>query len=147
MNVASTAHSAARGGIDFDDVQSERHYRPMRVYGMTKLANIYFTTELARRLAGTGITANCLHPGTVGTGYGGDGDTSGFLSFGLKLAKPFMLSPEQGATTSVYLASSPEVTDVSGKYFIKNKPREPSKVALDEGAARRLWDVSETLVS
>jgi hypothetical protein len=83
----------------------------------------------------------------VGTGYGGDGDTSGILAFGLKVARPFMLSPEKGARTSVYLASSPEVAEVSGKYFIKAKQRQPSKVALDEGAARRLWDVSEKLVS
>jgi NAD(P)-dependent dehydrogenase (short-subunit alcohol dehydrogenase family) len=147
VNVASTAHSAARGGITFDDLQSESDYRAMRVYGMTKLANIYFTTELARRTAGTGVTANCLHPGTVGTGYGRDGDTSGILALGLKLAKPFMLSPEKGARTSVYLASSPEVAAVSGKYFIKSKPRLPSKAAQDEDAARRLWDVSERLVS
>jgi NAD(P)-dependent dehydrogenase (short-subunit alcohol dehydrogenase family) len=147
VNVASTAHNAARRGIPFDDLQSEGDYRPMRVYGMTKLANIYFTTELARRTAGSGVTTNCLHPGTVGTGYGGDGDTSGILAFGLKVAKPFMLSPEKGARTSVYLASSPEVAEVSGKYFIKAKQRQPSRVARDEEAARRLWDVSEGLVS
>lgn len=147
VNVASTAHSAARGGITFDDLQSEGDYRPMRVYGMTKLANIYFTTELARRTLGTGVTANCLHPGTVGTGYGRDGDTSGILAIGLKLAKPFMASPEKGARTSVYLASSPEVAQVSGKYFVKNKEKQPSAAAQDGAAARRLWEVSEKLVS
>jgi len=119
----------------------------MRVYGMTKLANISFTTELARRLAGTTATANCLHPGTVATGYGRDGDASGILAFGLKVAKPFMLSAAKGARTSVYLASSPEVAAVSGQYFIKCRPRQPSKAARDETAAKRLWDISEELVA
>ena len=93
------------------------------------------------------MTANCLHPGTVATGYGRDGDTRGLLSFGIKVAKPFMLSAAQGARTSVYLASSPDVEHVSGGYFIKCKQREPSKAARDEGAARRLWEVSENLVA
>ncbi len=87
----------------------------MRVYGQSKLANILFTLELARRLEGSGVTANSLHPGTVRTGYGADGDTRGFLAFGIKLASPFFLSPAKGARTSVYLASSPEVEGVSGK--------------------------------
>jgi NAD(P)-dependent dehydrogenase (short-subunit alcohol dehydrogenase family) len=147
VNVSSTAHSAARRGLDFDDLQSEGDYAAMRVYGMTKLANIYFTTELARQFAGTPATANCLHPGTVATGYGRDGDTSGVLAFGLKLAKPFMISAEAGARTSVYLASSPDVARVSGKYFIKCRQRQPKKVALDEKAAKRLWDVSEQLIA
>ena len=147
VTVASTAHSAARHGLDFDDLQSTRHYKGMRVYGASKLANILFTTELARRLEGSGVTANCLHPGTVGTGYGRDGDTRGLLAFGLVVAKPFMLSPQKGAVTSVYLASSPEVAGVSGQYFVKCRARQPSKAARDPEAARRLWEVSEQLVA
>ena len=119
--------------------------RPTDAYGRSKLANILFTTELARRLAGTGVTANCLHPGTVSTGYGRDGDTRGFLTFGLKVIKPFVLTPEQGAVTSVYLASSPAVADVTGRYFVKCRAREPSAAARDADAARRLWQVSESL--
>ena len=118
----------------------------MSAYGASKLANILFTSELARRLDGTGVTANCLHPGTVATGYGRDGDTRGLFAFGIKLIKPFILSPEQGAATSVYLASSPAVTDVTGRYFVKCRAREPSAAARDADAARRLWDVSEALV-
>jgi NAD(P)-dependent dehydrogenase (short-subunit alcohol dehydrogenase family) len=147
VNVASTAHRSARRGLDFDDLQSRRGYRGMAAYARSKLANIYFTTELARRLAGTGVTANCLHPGTVATGFARDGDGRGFLAFGVRVIKPFILTPEQGARTSVYLASSPEVADVTGRYFIKCKLRSPSKVARDEDAARRLWEVSEALVA
>jgi len=146
VNVASTAHKAVRHGLDFDDLQATKHYRGLEVYSRSKLATIYFTTELARRLQGSGVTANCLHPGTVATGYGRDGDSSGFLAFGLKIAAPFLLTPEQGARTSIYLASSPEVEGVSGKYFVKCKPRLPSKVAQDDVAAKRLWQISEDLV-
>lgn len=146
VNVASTAHKGARHGLDFSDLQSTKHYRGMQAYSRSKLANIYFTTELARRLEGTGVTSNCLHPGTVATGYGRDGDTIGVLAFGLKLSAPFFLSPEKGARTSIYLASSPDVAEVSGKYFVKCRPRLPSKVARDQEAAKRLWQVSEELV-
>ena len=146
VNVASTAHSAARRGMPFDDLQSKKQYRGMRVYGQSKLANILFTLELARRLEGRGVTANSLHPGTVRTGYGGDGDTRGFLAFGIKIASPFFLSPAKGARTSVYLASSPDVEGVSGQYFVKCKPKQPSRWAQDPEAAGRLWRVSEELV-
>ena len=146
VNVSSTAHGAARTGIPFEDLQSRRRYRTMRVYGQSKLANILFTLELARRLDGTGVTANSLHPGTVRTGYGADGDTKGFLAFGIKISAPFFLSPAQGARTSIYLASSPEVDGVTGKYFVKCKPREPKRWARDPEAARRLWQVSDELV-
>lgn len=146
VNVASTAHRSARRGLDFDDLQSERHYAGMRAYSRSKLANILFTTELARRLSGTGVTANCVHPGTVGTGFARDGDASGLLAFGVKLIKPFILTPEQGARTSVYLASSPEISEVTGRYFIKCRPRKPSAAARDEASAARLWRVSEELI-
>ena len=147
VNVASTAHTSARQGLEFDDLQSEKSYRPMKVYGKSKLANIYFTTELARRLSGSGVTANCLHPGLVKTGYGRDGDTSGLLAVGIRIAVLFMISPAEGARTSVYLASSPEVEGVTGRYFMKCKARTPSRAARDSDAARRLWEISEELIS
>jgi NAD(P)-dependent dehydrogenase (short-subunit alcohol dehydrogenase family) len=146
VNVASTAHNTARKGIPFDDLQSAKRYRGMRVYGESKLANILFTLELARRLDGTGVTANSLHPGTVRTGYGADGDARGFLAFGIKIAKPFFLSPAKGARTSIYLASSPEVEGVTGGYFDKCRPAKPRRWAQDADAAKRLWRVSEELV-
>src|SRR3984957_10863597 len=146
VNVASTAHNAARKGMPFDDLQATHGYRGMRVYGQSKLANILFTLELSRRFADKRLTANSLHPGTVRTGYGGDGDAHGFLAFGIKIASPFFLSPAKGARTSVYLASSPEVEGASGKYFVKCKPRNPRRWAQDQDAAERLWRVSEELV-
>jgi NAD(P)-dependent dehydrogenase (short-subunit alcohol dehydrogenase family) len=147
VNVASTAHVQARHGMPFDDLQSTQSYAGMRVYGMSKLANILFTLELARRLEDQGVTTNCLHPGTVRTGYGADGDAKGFLALGIKIAKPFFLSPQKGARTSVYLASSPEVAGISGKYFVKCKPRNPRRQGQDAEGARRLWDVSEALIA
>jgi len=147
VNVASTAHRSARGGMGFDDLQSRERYRGMQVYGRSKLANILFTNELARRLSGTGVTANSLHPGTVATGYARDGDATGFLAFGVKVIKPFILTPEKGARTSVYLASSPEVDGVTGEYFVKRRPRTPSAAARDEAAATLLWSLSEELVA
>ena len=147
VNVASSAHMQARHGMPFDDLQSTRAYAGMRVYGTSKLANILFTNELARRLAGQGVTANSLHPGTVSTGYGADGDAKGFLAIGIKIAKPFFLSPQKGARTSIYLASSPDVAGVTGEYFVKCKPKKPRKQALDVEGARRLWEVSDELIA
>ncbi len=147
VTVASTAHRAARQGLDFDDLQNTADYKGMRAYSQSKLANILFTTELARRLEGTGVTVNCLHPGTVATGYGRDGDSRGFLAFGLQVIKPVIKTPEKGARTSVHLASSPEVAGQSGYYYIKAKARNPSKAAQDVGAAGRLWEISEGLVN
>jgi NAD(P)-dependent dehydrogenase (short-subunit alcohol dehydrogenase family) len=146
VTVASTAHRSARSGLDYDDLQSERHYAGMRAYARSKLANILFSNELARRLSGTGVTSNSLHPGTVATGFARDGDASGLLAFGVKVIKPVILTPEKGARTSVYLASSPGVATETGRYFIKCHPREPSRAARDEAAAERLWSVSEALV-
>jgi NAD(P)-dependent dehydrogenase (short-subunit alcohol dehydrogenase family) len=147
VTVSSTAHNQARRGLPFDDLQSTHGYGGMKVYGESKLANILFTTELARRLEGRGVTANCLHPGVVATGYGRDGDTKGFLAFGLGLIKPFVLTPEKGARTSVYLASSPEVAAVTGRYFVKCRQKTPAKPARDAAAAGRLWQVSEEMVA
>jgi NAD(P)-dependent dehydrogenase (short-subunit alcohol dehydrogenase family) len=144
VNVASTSHKGARS-FDFDDVMMEHGYRHMRAYSRSKLANILFTHELAKRLDPAVVTANSLHPGTVRTGFGADGDVTGWFALGLAIARPFMLSPEKGAKTSVWLASSPELEGVTGKYFIKCKPRTPSVGARDDEAARRLWDVTAKL--
>jgi retinol dehydrogenase 12 len=144
VNVASAAH---RGGkLDFDDLQSEHGYRAMRVYGTTKLCNILFTRELARRLAGTGVTANSLHPGTVRTGFGRDGDVSGLFAIGIKIGGPLFKTPAQGAKTSIHLASAPELENVTGQYFAKSKPAKASPAATDDDAARRLWEISEQMV-
>jgi NAD(P)-dependent dehydrogenase (short-subunit alcohol dehydrogenase family) len=146
--VASHAHKGARRGLDFDDLMAERRYRWMDAYNKSKLANIYFARELARRLDGTDVTVNALHPGFVRSEFGRGGDLGGLYGFGIKyLASPFAISPEKGARTTVYLASSPEVDGVSGGYFYKSKPTQPSNVGQDAAAARRLWDVSEKLVA
>jgi len=147
VNVASTAHRFARRGMVFDDLMAERSYKQMEVYGRSKLANMLFTTELAERLAGTGVTANSLHPGSVATGYARDGDTTGFLAWGIKVYAPFSLTPEQGARTTVYLCSSPDVAGVTGKYFVRCKEKTPAATALDTEAAARLWAISEELVA
>jgi len=144
INVASEAHRFAR--LDFDDLNGERRYRAMRAYVRTKLCNMLFTHELARRLLGTGVTANTLHPGTVRTRLGRDGDTSALVELGTKIAAPFLLSPARGAKTSVYLASAPEIEGRTGEYWIRRRPRTPSSAATDDEAARRLWDVSAQLV-
>ena len=142
VTVASQAHR--RGTIDFDDLQLERtRYSGFRAYGASKLANILFTSELSRRLAGTGITANCLHPGVVATNIFNAGGVVGKI-IGL-LGRWFLLSPSDGAATSVYLASSPDVAAVTGKYFDKCREVAPTSAASDASAAARLWEVSERL--
>ena len=138
VNVASNAHRW--GSINFDDLGGARSYRSSRIYGQSKLANILFTYELARRLEGTGVTVNCLHPGAVATGLGAN---NGALA---KLLMPviglFMRSPEQGAATQIYLAASPEVQGVSGKYFVDCQPAQSNQESYDTAVARRLWEVS-----
>jgi len=131
------------GNMDFEDMQSTRKYRGFPVYGMTKLANIVFTYELAERLKGTGVSANCMHPGAVSTNFGKN--NSGPMTLFFRAAKPFMRSPEQGADTLIWLASSSDVDGVSGKYFSDRKEIEAKKVAYDPAVRRRLWDVSEDL--
>ena len=144
--VASDAHKSARRGLDFDDLQSERTYRSFGVYGKSKLANILFARELARRLAGTGVTVNSVHPGFVASRFGRDGDTGLLGKLMMPLTRPFALNATQGAQTSIYLASDPAVEGITGAYWVKSAPVEPSNAALDDDAARRLWDVSEQLV-
>ena len=133
------------GNIDFDDLQSRRKYRGFPVYGMTKLANIMFTYELAGRLQGTGVTATCMHPGGVATRFGRN--NGGPLALFFRAAKPFMRTPEQGADTLVWLASSPDVEGVTGRYFSDRKPIEPKKIANDPEVRRRLWEESERLTA
>ena len=141
VNVSSRAHWSGR--IDFDDLQSENHYSGWACYANSKLANVLFTNELARRLQGTGVTANSLHPGVVATGlFNGQRWLFGLL---LKLVKPFFITSEQGARTCVYLAASPEVEGVSGRYFVNCREAPISPAAQEEHAAKRLWQVSERL--
>ena len=141
ITVSSDAHTAAR--LDLDDPNLEHGWSSWRSYSNSKLANILFTRELARRLDGTGVTANCLHPGVVRTGFGRDARP--LMRVGITIAKPFMLSPERGADTIVYLASSPDVAAKTGGYYVKREPREPSAAARDDGLARGLWETSERL--
>ncbi|KKL86540.1 hypothetical protein LCGC14_1943730 [marine sediment metagenome] len=147
VNVASAAHRFARGGLDFNDLQLTNSYGGMQAYGRSKLANIYFTRELARRLEGSGVTVNALHPGSVATGFAHDGDVRAPFSWLWTLAKPFLRSPEKGAQTSIFVASSPELDGVTGKYFADSKETQPTSVAQDDEAARRLWTASEELIA
>ena len=142
VNVASNAHGVAPR-LDFDDPQAKNRYRAFRVYGHSKLANILFTQELARRLGGTGVTANCLHPGFVATDFTAG---NGWLGWAFRIgARLIAIAPDEGAKTSIYLASSPDVEGISGEYFDKCKVAVPSAAARDTEAARRLWRLSEEM--
>src|ERR671916_962261 len=142
--VVTVSSEAERwGNIDFDDLQSKKKYRGFPVYGMTKLANIMFTYELAEGLEGTGVTATCMHPGAVNTRFGTN--NGGPMTILFRLSKPFMRMPEQGADTVIWLASSPDVEGLSGRYYADRKPLEPKKIANDPEARRRLWEESERL--
>jgi retinol dehydrogenase 14 len=140
VNVASAVH--ASGMVDFDDLQSERNYGSMRAYGQSKLGNVLFTYELARRLEGSGVTANCLHPGVIATGIARD-----FPAAIRGPVRVFSRSVGKGAETSIHLAASPEVEGVSGKYFVDKKQVESSESSRDREIAHRLWQVSEDLTS
>jgi retinol dehydrogenase-14 len=143
VNVASRAHGS--GTIRFDDLMGAAGYDGWTAYTQSKLANIVFTYELARRLAGTGVTANCLHPGVVASNFGVAGPP--LIRFGMRIARPFMKSPARGAETSIYLASSPEVEGVSGKYFVNRHAARSSNESHDPAVAARLWKVSEELTA
>ena len=143
VNTASAAHQGAK--LDFDDLQAAHGFSPMRAYGRSKLCNILFTRELARRLSGKGVTANCLHPGFVATRFG-DG-SGGILSGVVRVAKLFAISPQQGAQTIVYLASAPEVANVSGGYYYKCLPAQPTTEARNDEDAKRLWMESATIAA
>jgi NAD(P)-dependent dehydrogenase (short-subunit alcohol dehydrogenase family) len=141
VTVSSDMHRGAT--IDFDDLQSVGSYRPVRAYSQTKLANVLFTYELARKLQETKVTANCLHPGMVATKLLADG--IGIPRALRSSTKVIGSSPEKGAKTSIYLAASPEVEGVSGKYFVRQKATESSKISYDQSLARRLWKQSAHL--
>jgi NAD(P)-dependent dehydrogenase (short-subunit alcohol dehydrogenase family) len=143
VNVASDAHRFA-GALDFDDLQARRRYRPMKVYGRSKLMNLLFTRELARRLEGSGVTVNALHPGFVASGLGTNNGWLGRVS--MRLLSPFARTPEQGAETAVYLASSREVDGQTGGYWRDCRSHAPHPVALRDDDAARLWQVSAELV-
>jgi NAD(P)-dependent dehydrogenase (short-subunit alcohol dehydrogenase family) len=147
VTVASDAHRFAGGGLDFDDLMSTRgRYRSFRTYARSKLANILFTRELARRLDGTGVTANSVHPGFVASNFAREGDTGKLGNLAMIAGRPFAKNATKGAETSVFLASSPAVDGVTGQYFAKSALAKPSKAAEDDAAAARLWAVSEQLV-
>ena len=141
VNTASDAHRGAT--LDLSDLQSEQGSGAMQAYGRSKLCNILFTRELARRLHGNGITANCLHPGFVATRFGDQ--SGGLISHMVWLAKFLAISPAEGARTIVHLASSPEVAGISGKYFYKCRATTPSPAAQDDQAALLLWERSAKL--
>ena len=142
--IVSTSSAAHQGvSLDFDDLQNAKGYGGYRVYGRSKLANILFTRELARRLAGTGVTANCLHPGAVATRFGES--SRGSVGLLIPFVRLFFISPEKGADTIIYLASSPEVERTTGEYFVKRKIAAPSVAAQDDATAKKLWEASETL--
>ncbi|MFL6690272.1 MAG: SDR family oxidoreductase [Alphaproteobacteria bacterium] len=138
VSTSSDAHKRAR--LNFGDLQSASSYSGFAVYGRTKLMNILFTRELAKRLAGTGVTANCLHPGFVATRFGDQ--SGGFLSLAVRLAKNIAITPEQGAETIIYLASSPAVEGKTGGYYYKCRLETPSRAAQSDADAVRLWEIS-----
>ncbi len=150
INVASEAHRP--NTIDFDDIQWQKRryvgyegdiFRPT-AYGQAKLGNVLFTRELARRLEGSGVTANCLHPGFVNSNFGTN--IPGLLTWLFKLIGPLRISPKKGAATAVYLATSPQVAGVSGQYFVKKKVAKSSSASQDAVAAKRLWEMSESMI-
>lgn len=147
VNLTSVGHHAARRGMRFEDLQSERHYEAMEAYCRAKLANVLFTRELARRTAPSEVTANAAHPGWVRSRFGMDGDLSGVMGFGIKLMRPLQITPRSGARTSVYLATSPEVATKSGMYWVRSKPGHMSRQARNDAAAAQLWDESERLIA
>ena len=144
VTVSSGAHM--RGRIDFDDLQGAHAYSGQHAYSQSKLANVMFTYELARRLGGTGVTATVLHPGIVNTAFAAE-DSSTLFRWTLRLIRPLLKTPAKGAATSIYLASAPDVADVTGRYFANRKPKTSNKASHDTAAAARLWQVSADLVN
>jgi NAD(P)-dependent dehydrogenase (short-subunit alcohol dehydrogenase family) len=141
VTVASDAHRGAT--IDFDDPGGRRGYSPWRAYSQSKLANILFTRELARRIRGSGVSANCLHPGVVRTGFGRQGPVS--VRVGVRIIGLLLLSPKKGADTALWLATSPDVEGANGGYYEKRRLANPSRAARDSEAAKRLWRLSQEL--
>lgn len=143
VNVSSVAHG--RGTIRFDDLGHEKGYAAMKAYSQSKLANILFTFALARRLEGKGVTVNALHPGVIGSNF--LASNGGIYKLAMKIASPFLMSEEDGAKTTIYLASSPEVADVTGTYFDKQKPARSNRESKDVDVQERLWRVSEEMTN
>lgn len=147
VNVSSFGHHFAATGMRFDDLQSERLYVALEVYGRSKLANVLFTRELSRRMSGRGIDVNAAHPGPVRSGFGMDGDLGGIAGWGNRVVRLFEISPRAGARTSVYLATSPEVQGRTGGYWARCRPGHMSHQARSQSQAARLWEVSEQLLA
>ncbi len=144
VNVSSAVH--ARGRLDFDDLHFQRRpYAHFQAYSDSKLCNILFTRELARRLVGTDVTTNALHPGVVSTNFGTYNNA--IINIGMKVVRPFVLGPKQGARTSVHCATAPSLEGVTGRYFAKSRQKTPSRRAQDGAAAQHLWQISEELVA
>ena len=142
INVASGAHQFVKD-MNFDDLQSEKTFKPLQVYGQSKLANILFTKSLSEKLLNSGVTVNCLHPGFVSTGIGSN--NKGIWSLLMFLAKPFAKKSNKGAETSIYLCSSPAVKNISGEYFVDCTVEKVSEAANDPKQAEKLWDISVEL--
>jgi len=143
VNVASEAHKS--GTFDSENLQLENGYSTVKAYGNSKLFNIMFTRQLHKELDGTNISTFSLHPGVVNTNFAADSDS--FFAKLFNLGRFFMLSPEKGASTSVYLCTEPGIEHLSGHYFIKSKPAKPSGIAMDDAACRQLWEKSKKLIS
>lgn len=141
VNVASDYH--LRSHLAFNDIQLSESYAGGRAYGQSKLANVVFTYELARRLEGTGVTANCLHPGAVNTNF--FNNVKGLFGFLTTIAKPFLRTPEKGAETVIWLASAAEVEGISGKYFFNCQPKRSNRESYDPQVANKLWELSERM--
>jgi NAD(P)-dependent dehydrogenase (short-subunit alcohol dehydrogenase family) len=142
INVSSGAHVGA--SIHFDDIQLKHGYTAMRAYGQSKLANLLFTYELARKLEGTKVTSNALHPGFVNTGFAKN--NGGLVKWGMQLISPMQKNVDEGASTSIYLAASPDVESVSGKYFVDSRMTASDPASYDKAAAERLWNLSLEMV-
>jgi len=144
--LSSVAHWLAPAGLRFDDLQARQRYSGFVVYARSKLANLLFTRELARRLSGSGVTANAAHPGPVRSGFGMDGDFGGMAGLGNRLVRPFEITPEAGAATPIYLASAPELAAVTGGYFSRCRPTRVAPWGRSDSDAERLWDVTLRLL-
>jgi NAD(P)-dependent dehydrogenase (short-subunit alcohol dehydrogenase family) len=143
--VTVSSHAHAMGRIDFDDLEGERSYSGARAYNQSKLANVLFAYELARRLNGTAVTANALHPGVVSTAFGAE-DPSRVGRLFVPFLRPFMKTPTRGAATSIHVAANPDLEQVTGRYFVNGNPKRSAQPSYDETTAARLWQVSADLV-
>jgi len=146
VTVSSALHASVTS-LGLDDLQSSKRFKWDAVYNRAKLAGILFSNELARRMEGTGVTSNSLHPGVVATDFGADGDLRGLNALMFRVMKWFLPGPDAGAQTSIYLASAPEMREISGRYFTDCRDTEPSALARDTELARALWSATEALLA